>query len=114
RLARRSASRHALSPAAQAGGRAAGTQLVGRQHGSAAKVVRADGSRPQAALSPGSGVGRLCRLHPAAFSDRASATTNGMNMSDREFENYLTLLASLLRLDPKQRGEIGDELRSHL
>src|SRR5436305_7148996 len=35
-------------------------------------------------------------------------------MSDREFENYLTLLASLLRLDPKQRREIGDELRSHL
>jgi len=35
-------------------------------------------------------------------------------MSDREFENYLTLLATLLRLDPKQRGEIGDELRSHL
>jgi len=35
-------------------------------------------------------------------------------MSDREFENYLTLLASLLRLDPKQRGEISAELRSHL
>jgi hypothetical protein len=35
-------------------------------------------------------------------------------MSDREFENYLALLSTLLRLDPKQRGEIGDELRSHL
>src|SRR5205823_9011231 len=35
-------------------------------------------------------------------------------VSDREFENYLTLLAGLLRLDPKQRGTIADELRSHL
>jgi len=35
-------------------------------------------------------------------------------MSDREFDNYLTLLAGLLRLNPQQRGEIGDELRSHL
>src|SRR4051812_650214 len=35
-------------------------------------------------------------------------------MSDREFENYLTLLASLLRLDPRQRGAVADELRSHL
>jgi len=35
-------------------------------------------------------------------------------MSDREFENYLTLLAGLLRLDPKRRGTIADELRSHL
>src|SRR6476469_4879048 len=35
-------------------------------------------------------------------------------MSDREFENYLTLLASLLRLDPQQRGAVADELRSHL
>jgi len=35
-------------------------------------------------------------------------------MSDREFENYLTLLASLLRLDPQQRGAVADELRSHM
>ena len=35
-------------------------------------------------------------------------------MSDREFENYLTLLAGLLRLDGKQRRAIADELRSHL
>src|SRR5688572_26584629 len=35
-------------------------------------------------------------------------------MSDREFENYLTLLAGLLRLDGKQRGAIAEELRSHL
>jgi HAAS domain-containing protein len=35
-------------------------------------------------------------------------------MSDREFENYLTLLAGLLRLDGKQRAAIAEELRSHL
>src|SRR5918995_1884384 len=35
-------------------------------------------------------------------------------MSDREFENYLALLGSLLRLDHKQRGAIADELRAHL
>src|SRR5262245_57266800 len=35
-------------------------------------------------------------------------------MSDREFENYLTLLAGLLRLDARQRGAIADEMRSHL
>ena len=35
-------------------------------------------------------------------------------MSDREFENYLALLCSLLRLDGKQRISIADELRSHL
>jgi hypothetical protein len=35
-------------------------------------------------------------------------------MSDREFENYLTLLAGLLRLDGKQRQAIAEELRSHL
>jgi hypothetical protein len=35
-------------------------------------------------------------------------------MSDREFENYLTLLSGLLRLDRKQRAAIAEELRSHL
>ena len=35
-------------------------------------------------------------------------------MSDHEFDNYLTLLAGLLRLDGKQRGAIAAELRSHL
>jgi hypothetical protein len=35
-------------------------------------------------------------------------------MSDREFDNYLTLLAGLLRLDGKQRQAIAEELRSHL
>src|SRR5262245_46899149 len=35
-------------------------------------------------------------------------------MSDRDFDNYLTLLASLLRLDPCQRRAIADELRSHM
>src|SRR5262245_28953890 len=35
-------------------------------------------------------------------------------MSDREFENYLTLLSGLLRLDHKQRAAIAQELRSHL
>ena len=35
-------------------------------------------------------------------------------MSDREFENYLTLLTSLLRLDGKQRKQIAEELRAHL
>jgi len=35
-------------------------------------------------------------------------------MSDREFENYLALLTNLLRLDPKQRVSIADELRAHL
>jgi hypothetical protein len=35
-------------------------------------------------------------------------------MSDREFENYLALLASLLRLDRRQRGKIAEELRAHL
>src|SRR5262245_63389312 len=35
-------------------------------------------------------------------------------MSDREFENYLTLLASLLQLSGKQREAIAEELRSHL
>jgi hypothetical protein len=35
-------------------------------------------------------------------------------MSDREFENYLTLLAGLLRLSGKQRDAIAAELRSHL
>jgi len=35
-------------------------------------------------------------------------------MSDREFDNYLTLLASLLRLDGRQRKQIAEELRAHL
>jgi hypothetical protein len=35
-------------------------------------------------------------------------------MSDHEFDTYLALLTSLLRLDGKQRGRIADELRSHL
>jgi hypothetical protein len=35
-------------------------------------------------------------------------------MSDREFENYLTLLSRLLRLSGKQRGAIAEELRAHL
>jgi hypothetical protein len=35
-------------------------------------------------------------------------------MSDREFDNYLTLLSSLLRLSSRQRQAIADELRSHL
>ncbi|HZN36792.1 MAG TPA: permease prefix domain 1-containing protein, partial [Pirellulaceae bacterium] len=35
-------------------------------------------------------------------------------MSDREFNNYLTLLAGLLRLGEKQRQAIAEELRSHL
>ncbi len=35
-------------------------------------------------------------------------------MSDREFENYLMLLAGLLRLSGKQREAIASELRSHL
>jgi hypothetical protein len=35
-------------------------------------------------------------------------------MSDREFENYLTLLTGLLRLGGKQRDAIARELRSHL
>src|SRR5687767_10357401 len=35
-------------------------------------------------------------------------------MSDREFENYLALLSSLLRLDRKQQASIADELRAHL
>ena len=35
-------------------------------------------------------------------------------MSDREFNNYLTLLAGLLRLGDKQRKEIAEELRAHL
>src|SRR5215470_2541092 len=35
-------------------------------------------------------------------------------MSDREFDNYLTLLAGLLRLSGKQREAIAQELRSHL
>ncbi len=35
-------------------------------------------------------------------------------MSDREFETYLKLLSSLLRLNPKQRQEIAAELRQHL
>jgi hypothetical protein len=35
-------------------------------------------------------------------------------MSDREFENYLTLLAGLLRLDGRQRKQIAEELRAHL
>src|SRR5262245_14662853 len=35
-------------------------------------------------------------------------------MSDREFENYLTLLAGLLQLSGKQREAIAEELRSHL
>jgi hypothetical protein len=35
-------------------------------------------------------------------------------MSDHEFENYLTLLTSLLRLDGKQRRQIEKELRAHL
>jgi PDZ domain len=35
-------------------------------------------------------------------------------MSDREFDNYLTLLSGLLRLDSKQRRAIAEELRSHL
>jgi hypothetical protein len=35
-------------------------------------------------------------------------------VSDREFENYLTLLATLLRLDRRQRYQIAEELRAHL
>jgi hypothetical protein len=35
-------------------------------------------------------------------------------MTDREFENYLTLLSGLLCLDGKQRAAIAEELRSHL
>lgn len=35
-------------------------------------------------------------------------------MSDHEFENYLALLAKLLRLDTKQRDAIAGELRDHL
>src|SRR6478672_6982707 len=34
-------------------------------------------------------------------------------MSDREFENYLTLISRLLRLSTTQRGAIGAELRDH-
>jgi hypothetical protein len=59
-------------------------------------------------------MGRLRGLHPATAFHRADSNENGITMSDREFESYLTLLANLLRLDPKQRGDIGDELRSHL
>lgn len=35
-------------------------------------------------------------------------------MSDHEFDNYLTLLAKLLRLDSRQRERIASELRAHL
>ena len=35
-------------------------------------------------------------------------------MSDHEFDNYLTLLAGLLRLGEKQRQAIAEELRTHL
>ena len=35
-------------------------------------------------------------------------------MSEREFENYLTLLASLLRLSGAQREAVSSELRDHL
>ena len=35
-------------------------------------------------------------------------------MSDREFDNYLALLAKLLRLDGQQREAIAGELRAHL
>lgn len=35
-------------------------------------------------------------------------------MSDRDFENYLSLLAGLLRLQGQQRAAIADELRAHL
>jgi hypothetical protein len=35
-------------------------------------------------------------------------------MSDQEFDNYLALLAKLLRLDGKQREAIAGELRAHL
>lgn len=35
-------------------------------------------------------------------------------MSDHEFQNYLTLLAGLLRLGEKQRRAIAEELRTHL
>ena len=35
-------------------------------------------------------------------------------MSDREFDNYLSLLSGLLRLRGKQRDAIAEELRSHL
>jgi len=35
-------------------------------------------------------------------------------VSDREFENYLTLLASLLRLSGSQREAVASELRDHL
>ncbi|HTQ39737.1 MAG TPA: permease prefix domain 1-containing protein [Pirellulales bacterium] len=34
-------------------------------------------------------------------------------MSDREFENYLTLIGRLLRLSSAQRQAIGEELRDH-
>src|SRR5215471_533632 len=34
-------------------------------------------------------------------------------MSDREFENYLTLIGRLLRLSAAQRDAIGAELRDH-
>lgn len=35
-------------------------------------------------------------------------------MSEREFEHYLTLLGSMLRLRPEQRAEIAEELQQHL
>jgi len=35
-------------------------------------------------------------------------------MAEEEFEIYLSLLSRLLRLSPKQRCEIADELRDHL
>ena len=35
-------------------------------------------------------------------------------MTDREFDNYLTLLSSMLRLSAKQRRSISAELRDHL
>ncbi len=35
-------------------------------------------------------------------------------MSEREFENYLTLLSSLLRLSTAQREAVSSELRDHL
>ena len=35
-------------------------------------------------------------------------------MSEREFEHYLSLLGSLLRLRGGQRAEIAEELRQHL
>ncbi|MDB4534261.1 STN domain-containing protein [Vicingaceae bacterium] len=41
-------------------------------------------------------------------------TRTGKNVVDQEFDNYLTLLRSLLRLNGRQRDRIGHELRDHM